>query len=747
MSFSRQKPNQMTLQRKKANTEDFVKLEGVKLQLRDFDARAWVKETSIYILWLLAFTLSIFATRNNVNQYNYVELFRSTMRAGISDSFATQQHFWEMIEQSAVPLLGPKPEGKCGLFCIEGQYDAATCDTQSAYMIQELSPLLCPPQFVFAPYGVTDGCPTQVPTLETEQCTTGSVPSNCSAAQKTLGNLPDICNPGQYGSLYGLEDSKCPKLPQEFLQNHISTPCNISYSFPSNEGDYGWSFAENIQVGNVTNDVFKSGINGNVLVDGVWIRQLRVKSFNCSSFGRFSDPSLNCFPDWSRWSDVEEKLYSKRNEEVHIIDEGSEYTHVDPNDSMFPSKDGYHGGGFVFQFTDPRTATDSLETLKKNRWIDLKTRAISTSVCAYNMNNNIFLCSNLIVQIDSLGKHEIKDYYFVVTLNLYDMTKASTLLKLGLQGLVGAIVIYYLIEESREVVHLGLKQYFTGSIWNSIDFINLLLFMISAFFQYQSVMNNFSMNSDPKIISTARLLATGDYTERNNMVTAINALLMWLKVFKYLSITKRLLRISTALGKVVPDVAAFLFVLGVVFVAFGISGFLIFGNEVRDFSTLGDTFLKLYRCMLGDWDYSEFAGPAPFLGPIYFILFVLVTVIVLLNFMVGVLGEGYMSTIAAEEEMVEKGHAKIDVLDLLLHKGKERIGMPVDARALAGLEQRLDNADQDNDGMVDLSELCILLGADAEEMFPGKTPNEILKMFDTDGSGNLDKEEILVSVI
>jgi hypothetical protein len=30
-------------------------------------------------------------------------------------------------------------------------------------------------------------------------------------------------------------------------------------------------------------------------------------------------------------------------------------------------------------------------------------------------------------------------------------------------------------------------------------------------------------------------------------------------------------------------------------------------------------------------------------------------------------------------------------------------------------------------------------------MFPGKSAQEILKMFDTDGSGNLDKAEILVS--
>jgi hypothetical protein len=221
---------------------------------------------------------------------------------------------------------------------------------------------------------------------------------------------------------------------------------------------------------------------------------------------------------------------------------------------------------------------------------------------------------------------------------------------------------------------------------------------------------------------------------------------MWMKIFKYLSITKRLLRISTALGKVVSDVAAFLFVLGVVFIAFSISGYLLFGNDVRDFSTLGEAYLKLYRVMLGDWDYAEFATPAPIMGPIYFLLFVLLTCVILLNFLVGVLGEAYMSTIADEEEAAAEGRSKVDVLDLLLHKVKESVGIPVDLYALAGLEQRLNDADQDGDGLVDLAELDKLLGANSEELFPGKTPKELLKMFDTDGSGRLDAVEILVSI-
>jgi len=456
---------------------------------------------------------------------------------------------------------------------------------------------------------------------------------------------------------------------------------------------------------------------------------------------------MPCFPDWSRWSDVEEKSYTKLTDSQYGADQGPEYVYIDAKDSKFPTKNGYHGGGFAYNFDDPNTAADLLGDLQSRRWIDLKTRAISTSICVYNMNNNIFLCCNLLVEIDSLGKHSIQQSYFVVTLNNYDMKKFSTLLKLGLQGIVGALVVYYTFEEVREMKHQGLRQYFTGSFWNAFDVINLLLFMLSGYFQYQSVMLTYGMNSDASTITTAKLMATGEYTERNNIVNAINALLMWMKIFKYLSITKRLLRISNALGSCSSDVAAFMFVLGIVFIAFSVSGFLIFGVDVRGFSTLGISFLKLYRVMLGDWDYTEFAGPAPILGPLYFIMFIVMTMIVLLNFMVGILSESYNSVVKEEVEAAERGETKIDVLDLLLHKGKEHLGMPVDLHALAGLEQRLADADKDGDGLVDLSELDKLLGGDSAAMFPGKSPQEILKMFDKDGSGKLDANEILVSPI
>ena len=178
-------------------------------------------------------------------------------------------------------------------------------------------------------------------------------------------------------------------------------------------------------------------------------------------------------------------------------------------------------------------------------------------------------------------------------------------------------------------------------VWNCVDVLNLLLFLIAGYMQFAAVMLLRSMSANPVLVSTAKLLATGDYTDNYTMMNSVNALVMWFKIFKYISITRRLTRIAKALGKAAPDIVAFLFVFCVLFIGFGISGHLLFGNDVANFASVGIAFMTMFRMMLGDWDYTSIAISSPIMGPIWFIMWVATAAIVMLNFIVGVLGESY----------------------------------------------------------------------------------------------------------
>jgi hypothetical protein len=129
---------------------------------------------------------------------------------------------------------------------------------------------------------------------------------------------------------------------------------------------------------------------------------------------------------------------------------------------------------------------------------------------------------------------------------------------------------------------------------------------------------------------------------------------------------------------------------------------------------------------------------------IWFIMWIVVSAIILLNFIVGVLGEAYnqvcgaLSTTACviecvvsqtlplqqvmeEEEEEAAKNPKLDVLDIIAVKAKQGVGINVDLAALAGIEQKMDEADASGDGNVDLTELQKLMGdIDLSKAFPGK---------------------------
>jgi hypothetical protein len=123
---------------------------------------------------------------------------------------------------------------------------------------------------------------------------------------------------------------------------------------------------------------------------------------------------------------------------------------------------------------------------------------------------------------------------------------------------------------------------------------------------------------------------------------------------------------------------------------------------------------------------------------IWFIMWIVASAIILLNFIVGVLGEAYnqvyrlryesdvsktlsLQQVMEEEEEEAAKNPKLDVLDIIAVKAKQGVGINVDLAALAGIEQKMDEADASGDGNVDLTELQKLMGdIDLSKAFPGK---------------------------
>ena len=72
---------------------------------------------------------------------------------------------------------------------------------------------------------------------------------------------------------------------------------------------------------------------------------------------------------------------------------------------------------------------------------------------------------------------------------------------------------------------------------------NLLLFLVAGYLQFQAVMLLRSMSADPYLVSTPKLLATADYTDSYTMINSVNALVVS-KMFFWWNHLPRLMNLS-----------------------------------------------------------------------------------------------------------------------------------------------------------------------------------------------------------
>ena len=125
------------------------------------------------------------------------------------------------------------------------------CGQQQMYMIQNVSPAVCPSGFVFAPNGIdlNSGCPREMMNFNmdfSEICFWGSVPSSCSIKSAAISNIPNVC--GFSGFYYaapgGIDSAGCPNVPSNITDSSSpsSQYCSSSND-PSKRSKLRLSFA------------------------------------------------------------------------------------------------------------------------------------------------------------------------------------------------------------------------------------------------------------------------------------------------------------------------------------------------------------------------------------------------------------------------------------------------------------------------------------------------------------------------
>jgi hypothetical protein len=127
-------------------------------------------------------------------------------------------------------------------------------------------------------------------------------------------------------------------------------------------------------------------------------------------------------------------------------------------------------------------------------------------------------------------------------------------------------------------------------------------------------------------------------------IRATNVFLNWFKLIHILSYSPTFGLMTDTLGKAAEGVAGFSIIFFIIFFGFAQAHAMIFNGRLESFRTVGQTMFSLLRSLLGDFDFDELQQAHGYMGPLLFIIFVVLAVFVVLNMLIAIISDAYANT-------------------------------------------------------------------------------------------------------
>lgn len=371
--------------------------------------------------------------------------------------------------------------------------------------------------------------------------------------------------------------------------------------------------------------------------------------------------------------------------------------------------------------------------LKTNLWLDRGTRAVFVDFTVYNANINLFCVVRLLVEFPATGG-AIPSWNFR-TVKLIRYVTAGDYFVLACEAIFCLFICYYIVEEILEIKRLKFSYF--KSFWNILDILVIIISFVCIIFNvYRTVKVDKMLNDllkKPEEYPDFEFLSY--WQVQFNSAIAILVFLAWIKIFKYISFNKTMTQLSSTLARCAKDLAGFAVMFFIVFLAFAQLGYLIFGTQVKDFSSFPSAIFTLFRIILGDFNFHELEAANRVLGPAYFILYVFFVFFVLLNMFLAIINDTYSEVkadVSNQQNEFEVGDYFKKSYDKMLDK------LNIKRDKIIDIQKALKSADINHDKQLDFEEwrqdLKTRGYAEAEI-------EAVFAKYDLDGDRILDEDE------
>ncbi len=140
------------------------------------------------------------------------------------------------------------------------------------------------------------------------------------------------------------------------------------------------------------------------IAGGILLRQMRVVSRKCSSdYASLSVDFTSCAPPYSELDEEQEFKPFRGAPLSQQVLRQPEYTWQAADSTGDKASQGLPASGFTIRLASANLTAAAIARMKKNIWVDAKTRAIFATCCFYNKNVKIIACSRAAVLVGATG--------------------------------------------------------------------------------------------------------------------------------------------------------------------------------------------------------------------------------------------------------------------------------------------------------------------------------------------------------
>jgi hypothetical protein len=329
------------------------------------------------------------------------------------------------------------------------------------------------------------------------------------------------------------------------------------------------------------------------------------------------------------------------------------YTYQELNDPLYGlygiGERFYSTGGYVVDlWPDHGNASATIDSMVSDEWFDRGTRALSIDWNLYDTETRMATIVRVVFEFDEAAF--MIPWFRINTFRVVAYDGVVNMIRLAAE-------VLFLLLWLRELTMLVVAGWRNGIWWflsiaRAFDVVLILA-------QFLYIYNWLSFLLDPRI-SAFDVNATtfqSYYSLGETFTEAVTwagvvGLLMCLKLFLFLGLSKRMLTVWVTIQRALPDMLAFAIGFLVLVSGFACLGYFIFGFVLQDFHNIVSAIASLLRMALGDFDYRVLADARPTLAPLFFAVFIIVVFLLALTVFIGILTRYY-----------ERIHEELKVVD------------------------------------------------------------------------------------